>query len=205
MTTEVPIATTRGPAEGPVGAHRVHLFGAAGSGTTTLGRALARVFGVPHLDTDDYYWRVTDPPYTAKRPPDERIRLIERRIAGSAGWVLSGSLCNWGEPLLAHFTLAVFLYLPPAERLARLAAREQERYGSRIASGGDLHDDHRAFMAWAGAYDTGKAPLRSLDLHESWMARLPCPVLRLDSARSVTELVAAVRADAVAGICGGGV
>jgi adenylate kinase family enzyme len=180
---------------------RVHLFGASGSGTTTLGRALAQVRCVRYLDSDDYYWLPADPPYTLKRPPAERVRLIEQDVADVPVWVLSGSLCSWGDPLLPRFTLAVFLYLDPGRRLTRLAARERQRYGTRIEPGGDLHEKHQAFMSWAEAYDTARAPLRSLDLHERWMRRLPCPVLRLDSARPVSELVAAVQA----GIEGGSV
>ena len=35
---------------------RIHILGAAGSGTTTLGRALAERLQCPHFDTDDYFW-----------------------------------------------------------------------------------------------------------------------------------------------------
>ena len=47
---------------------RVHVFGASGSGTTTLGRALAEALGSVHLDTDAYFWESTDPPFTTIRP-----------------------------------------------------------------------------------------------------------------------------------------
>ncbi len=33
---------------------RLHIFGASGSGTTTLARALAKRCGWLHLDTDDF-------------------------------------------------------------------------------------------------------------------------------------------------------
>jgi len=35
---------------------RIHILGASGSGTTTLGRALAERLQCPHFDTDDYFW-----------------------------------------------------------------------------------------------------------------------------------------------------
>jgi adenylate kinase family enzyme len=38
-----------------VTAKRIHLIGASGSGTTTLGRALAQRLGYPHFDTDHYF------------------------------------------------------------------------------------------------------------------------------------------------------
>jgi hypothetical protein len=43
-------------------------------------------------------------------------------------------------------------------------------------------------MAWASSYDHAQAPLRSLDLHERWMHRLICPIVRLDSSKSVETL-----------------
>ena len=175
------------PPSGGVG-HRVHLFGASGSGTTTLGRRLAAALGARHLDTDAYYWIPTDPPFTTKRDPAARIAAIGHDVAGLADWVLSGSICSWGDPLLPRFTLAVFLRLDPEVRMARLADRERERYGSRILPGGDMHATHEEFMAWARSYDHGRAPIRSLDLHERWLTRLPCPVLRLDAGRSVEAL-----------------
>ena len=47
----------------------VHVFGASGAGTSTLGRALTE-YGYTHLDTDDYYWKPTDPMFLASRPKD---------------------------------------------------------------------------------------------------------------------------------------
>lgn len=42
---------------------KLHMMGASGSGTTTLARALADHWSVPHADADDYFWVPTDPPY----------------------------------------------------------------------------------------------------------------------------------------------
>lgn len=168
--------------------HRIHVFGASGSGTTTLGTAVASALGAPFLDVDTYYWVATDPPFTTKRDPAERVVAIERDTASRSDWVLSGSLCGWGDPLVPRFTLAVFLHLDPDVRMARLAERERRRYGPRLLPGGDLHAHHDAFMDWARSYDQARAPVRSLDLHERWMARLPCPVLRLDASQPVEAL-----------------
>jgi adenylate kinase family enzyme len=184
--------------------HRIHVFGASGSGTTTLGAEVAAALGTSFLDVDAYYWIPTDPPFTHPRPPEARLAMIERDLEGVDGWVLSGSLCGWGDPLLERFTLAVFLYLPPEGRMARLAARERARYGDRIGPGGDLREAHLAFMDWARSYDHALAPVRSLDLHERWMPRLACPVMRLDARGSVEALRERVVAGARSGHRDGG-
>lgn len=174
-----------GPGPSP---QRIHVFGASGSGTTTLGKAVARALGARFLDADAYYWLPTEPPFTTKRPPAERVAAIERDVEGHADWVLAGSLCNWGAPMVPRFTLAVFLVLDPDVRMARLVERERARYGSRILPGGDLHARHVAFLAWARSYDHARAPVRSLDLHERWQTTLPCPVLWLDARQPVAAL-----------------
>jgi len=56
---------------------------------------LAGRLGVKHLDTDNYFWEATDPPFTTKRPEAERVALMEAEVAGEPSWVISGSLIGW--------------------------------------------------------------------------------------------------------------
>ncbi len=173
----------------------IHILGASGSGTSTLARAIADFAGYRPLDTDDFYWQPSDPPFQKKRPVSERIALLRDALAAPGVCVLAGSLCGWGDSVIPFFDLVVFLELDPALRLSRLRQRELSRYGQeRIASGGDRHAQYVAFMDWAAQYDAGGIEVRSRQLHEEWLAQLPTtlPVLRLNSARSVDELVAAV-------------
>lgn len=54
---------------------RLHVLGASGAGATTLGRAIATAWSVPHADSDDYYWMPTDPAFTTPRTVPERVDL----------------------------------------------------------------------------------------------------------------------------------
>jgi adenylate kinase family enzyme len=167
---------------------RIHLVGASGSGTTTLGRALAEQLGCPHIDTDQHYWQPTNPPFREPHPVVERQALLGAELAQSERWVLSGSLCGWGDIFIPLFDLVVFLWVPPETRLARIRARERGRYGeAAIALGGELHDDHVKFMAWTAGYDDGDLTMRSRRLHETWLQRLPCPVVRLEGEETLEE------------------
>jgi adenylate kinase family enzyme len=166
---------------------RVHILGASGSGTTTLGAALAARLGCAHLDTDDFFWLPTEPKFLEIRPVEERTALLANALDGARKWVLSGSLCGWGDVFIPRFELVVFIYLPPEVRMARLARREVERYGAEgIAPGGGHHAKYEAFMAWAAAYDTGDVS-RTRAIHEQWLAALPCRVLRLTTVAPVAE------------------
>jgi adenylate kinase family enzyme len=135
---------------------RIHITGASGSGTTTLGRDVAQRLRIPHAVD---------------------------------GWVLSGSLAGWGDPIKDRFDLVVFLYAPTSVRLERLKRRELERYGREaLGPGGVMHASHLAFLAWASRYDEGDEWTRSRRLHEAWLADLRSTVLRVDASRPIAEL-----------------
>ena len=166
---------------------RVHFVGASGSGTTTLGRLLATRRGVPHFDTDDFFWLPSEPPFQHIRERGERQALLGAALTAS-DWALSGSLCGWGDIFIPRFELVVFLWVPPEVRMARLRERERTRYGAAVAPGGAMHERSEAFLAWAAGYDEVlDIPERCRRLHEQWLATLPCPVLRLEGGTEPVE------------------
>jgi adenylate kinase family enzyme len=171
---------------------RIHILGASGSGTSTLGSALARRLGVAHADSDSFYWLPTDPPYTTPRPAEDRHSLLERRLPVTGHWVFSGAATKWAALLEPYYDLVVFLRLDPTIRMDRLRKREATRWGSRIQPGGDMAAINAAFIAWAEAYDTAGSLRRGLVTHEAWLRDQPAPVLRLDSSAPVSDLVSAV-------------
>ena len=171
---------------------RIHITGASGSGTTTLGLALCERLGVRHFDTDDYYWLATDPPFVEPVPMPERLEALVADLEAAHAWVLSGSLF-WGDALIPRFDLVVFLLVPTGVRLARLRRREEQAFGREaLEPGGRMHENHTAFLEWAASYDDGDLDMRSRARHEAWLRDLPCPVLRLEGETSVEKQVAAV-------------
>lgn len=167
---------------------RVYITGPSGAGVSTLGAALAERLGAVHLDTDSFYWEPTDPPFAIKRPVPERIALIQAAQKGAA-WVLSGSLEPWGEAVLRDVERVVYLTAPADLRVARLREREARRHGKAIEPGGPMHDKHAEFIEWAAQYDEGRLAGRSRARHEIWLAEITWPVLRLDGAERVADLV----------------
>jgi adenylate kinase family enzyme len=167
---------------------RFHVIGGSGSGTTTVGRALAERLDAVHVDADDALWEPSVPPYRAMRPRDVRANLLAEACAGPA-WVLSGSTVGWGDCVAPRTDLVVWLRLPPEIRLARLVARERVRFGDAIGPGGSQEETFRAFYEWAARYDAGDERVRSVRQHERWLERHRLPFVQLDATRGVADLV----------------
>ncbi len=157
--------------------HVIHIFGASGSGTTTLAKAISERFGYVHMDTDDYFWMPTDPMFTQKRDRSERLRLMTEDIQRHENVVISGSLCDWGDSLIPYFDLAIRVETDTPTRLARLREREYRRFRERIREGGDMYWEHMAFLEWAGKYDTAPKTMRSKAMHDLWQTSLGCPLI----------------------------
>ena len=85
----------------------LHIYGASGSGTSTLGRYLAEQFQYAFLDSDDYFWLPTDPKFTTKRPIEQQRAahtaghcrrqktVLSSPARSSAGGMLSSRISRW--------------------------------------------------------------------------------------------------------------
>jgi uridine kinase len=160
------------------------ITGASGSGTTTLGKALAEKLECAFLDADDFFWLPTNPPYTHKRPRDERLSLMLAKFGKHKAIVVSGSVMGWGTEIEDAFDLIVFLYLEPAIRLARLRERELQKLG---------YID-QAFLDWAASYDDGPLTQRSLTSQNTWLDARTVRVFRLEGDFTVAERLERVAA-----------
>ncbi|MDX2135106.1 MAG: hypothetical protein SFV52_09975 [Saprospiraceae bacterium] len=161
---------------------RLNIFGGPGSGTTTLGKALAGHFGWTHLDTDDFYWFTDDPlPYRRRRNPEHRRRLLSEALDRHQDWVLSGAICGWGDVFIPQIDAAIWIWAPADVRVSRIRERERLRYGGeQIEPGGELYGVFTKFCDWAAGYEADTGNIRSRAMESLWLNHLPCPVLQLE-------------------------
>ena len=127
----------------------IHIYGASGSGTSTLGRKICEELGYKFMDTDDYFWLPTNPKYTTKRSKEERLALMKKDISEDDNVVIYGSLVDWGDELIQLFTLAIRLVTDTEIRIKRLKIREKKKFGDRIMPGGDMYANYIEFIEWA--------------------------------------------------------
>ncbi len=171
----------------------IHIYGASGSGTSTIGRFLCDNSGYFFMDTDDYFWEPTNPPYTTKRAVSDRIAKMKKDIEKYDTVVISGSLVDWGDVLIPFFTLAIRVNTDTAIRIERLKKRERAHFGNRIDAGGDMYENHQKFLEWAASYDNGGLDMRSKAKHDEWEKLLPCPRIILDGSLPLEESFERIR------------
>lgn len=173
----------------------IYIFGASGSGTSTLGRKICDELGYKFMDTDDYFWFPTNPQYTTKRSKEERIALMKKDIDEAENVVISGSLSGWGDELIPFFSLAIRLVTDVNVRIERIKKREKQKFGNRIMPGGDMYENHLDFLEWAREYDTGSVKMRSKAEHDEWQKQLQCKLLVLDGADDLQKNFEKVKAE----------
>lgn len=161
--------------------NRIYIFGASGSGTTTLASDLSKVLNYRHFDADSYFWLPTTPPFQQKRELRERMDLIRKDLTSHESWILSGSMTGWGDEFTSMLDLAVYLRIPKELRIQRLTLREGKTFGEQeIKPGGKWHAHFTDFIEWASGYDEGGLDMRSKALHEEWMKTFICPILIIE-------------------------
>lgn len=167
------------------------LFGAMGVGDTTLGKELARRLEFPHFDLDDYHWRWdTDLPYTIFRSKEERVNRLMADISNHQKFVMSGSMWSIRKAFEPLFCLAVFMTAPAEIRAERIRQRSIDRWGERVLPGGDMYEAsevYKDYLSCARSYDGDISPQACIVQHEQWVTELPCPVLRVDGTKDISE------------------
>ncbi|WP_313090682.1 AAA family ATPase [Chryseobacterium flavum] len=159
---------------------RLHIFGASGSGVTTLGKALSEKLDIEYFDSDDFFWLKTEIPFTEKQHPEIRNTIVSDKLHTIENWIFGGSVIHWGENVLPSFDLIVFLYLPPEIRMERLKKREYERYGDEIFTNPERAQKYQEFIDWANDYDhnTGIAN-RTLKAQLEWLSAMNIPFIEI--------------------------
>lgn len=185
----------------------IAVFGLNGGGKSTLAHELAKRTGYYEMDVEDYYFPqqresrkralensgMTDTadsgelPFSNARTKQEVQAAILEDIKAHPKFILSGVTMDWCEEILARIDIAFWIQTPLEERLKRIQAREEKRFGKRVLAGGDMYTQQMEFRKIVENRDP-KAVGESAK-------RLACPVILLDGTLSVEQ-----NADKVIGV-----
>lgn len=177
----------------------IAIFGLNGGGKSTLTHALAKQTGYFEMDVEDYYfpqqkesrkWALenngvidTDHleqlPFSNPRTKNEVQAAILENIRTHPRFIISGVTMNWSDEILSRIAIAFWVQTPLEERLKRIQAREEKRFGVRVLDGGDMFGQQMEFRKKVKNRD-------SKDVEECAM-KLDCPVIVIDGTLSVTH------------------
>ncbi|MCR5249964.1 MAG: DUF5071 domain-containing protein [Lachnospiraceae bacterium] len=153
------------------------ICGLNGCGKSTLGKLLADRLSYAFIDNEDLYFPKEDASYEFAKPRsrEEVIRLLEERIEENDRFVFAAVRGDYGEKLLQHLEMVIYLEVPREIRYERVRTRSFEKFGARVLPGGDLHQKEQD---WFSIVES-----RPEDYVTKWLANANCPVLRLDGTR----------------------
>lgn len=94
-------------------------------------------------------------------------------------FILSCVRMQWNDEIASRIRLVFWVRLSREERLKRIQARSQKRFGARALPGGDLYEQEEAFRIMAADRDESMV--------EKSLERLDCPVVVQDGSLSLEE------------------
>ena len=159
---------------------KIIIFGATGTGKTTLGQSISAKLNWAFLDSDDYYWEKTIPPFQIKIPLERRNKNLKVDFNNNENAIVSGSLCTWSKFWDTAFDLGIFLSISKEVRMKRLLNREIERYGEALNTNEIVKKSSKAFLEWAEKYDDEKNNGHSIRQHKDWIKAMDCPVIKVN-------------------------
>ncbi|MFA6860119.1 MAG: AAA family ATPase [Clostridia bacterium] len=168
---------------------KIHIIGAAGSGTSSIGKYIASKHNYKQIESDYYAWKLTDPPFSEYRDAKESQALLKEVFEAYENLVLCGSIAKWGQEFAREFDLVIFLKAPTRVRVKRLKEREFFLHGNRVLPSGDMHDNFVNFLWYAKHYNRGDLSFRSLALHKKFIKDfISCPVLKVNTNKNFKKI-----------------
>lgn len=168
---------------------KIIIFGASGTGKTTLGKLISEKLNWMFLDSDDYYWEKTNPPFEVKIPLERRNENLKTDFKKYENVIVCGSLCTWSKFWNTAFDLGIFLRLPKTVRMKRLQNREIERYGDELITNEEIKKKSIAFLEWAEKYDDETSDRLRIKEHQNWIEELDCSIIEINRDLTKDEMI----------------
>lgn len=177
----------------------IAILGLNGSGKSTLAHALAEQINYFEMDVEDYYFPeqkasrrqalenhrimhtsdLGDLPFSNPRTRQEVQDVISKDIKTHPQFIISGVTMNWSDEILSYIDIAFLIQTPLEERLRRIQAREEKRFGMRVLAGGDMYTQQINFRNVVKNRDPKSV--------EESAKKLGCSVIIMDGTRPVAE------------------
>ena len=165
----------------------IHVMGASGSGTSTIGEFLGNALGFDVIESDFYKWEQTVPEFQIMRPIEESNALLMERINSSKNLVITGSLHS--NPIThKHINLIIYLQCPTWIRIRRIKKRDVEVGRNSLEAEGEVKENFLWFLNFAKNYDKLGTDMRSKASQEMVIKSCNAPVIRIKTNRTMKHI-----------------
>ena len=165
----------------------IHVMGASGSGTSTIGGLLGKTLDFDVIESDFYKWKQTIPEFQIMRPIEESNALLMERITSSKNLIITGSLHS--NPIThKHIDLIIYLHCPTWLRIRRIKQRDIATGRNSLQAEGEVRENFLWFLNFAKNYNKLGSDIRSKASQEMVMKSCNVPVINIKTNRSMKHI-----------------
>ena len=165
----------------------IHIMGASGSGTSTLGKFLAKKLNFSLIESDFYKWEQTDPPFQIMRDNEVSNRLLMEEILKNENLIISGSLHS-NPVIFPYIDLIIYLTCPTKVRLKRVIDRDIELGRNSLEAEGEVYENFLGFLDLVKNYNKKDLTCRSKASQKYVMKECAVPVIRINTNKAINKV-----------------
>ncbi len=169
----------------------IHVMGASGAGTSTIGEFLGEKLGFDVIESDFYKWEQTIPEFQVMRPIEESNKLLIDRINSSKNLIISGSLHS-NPVTFDYIDLIVYLKCPTYVRMRRIKRRDKEKGRNSLKQKGEVRENFLGFLYLARHYNSLGLDKRSKASQKWVIDNCHAPVIVAQTNRKMIKVKAQV-------------
>lgn len=169
----------------------IHVMGASGAGTSTIGEFLGEKLGFDVIESDFYKWEQTVPEFQVMRPINESNKLLLERINSSSNLIISGSLHS-NPVTFKYIDLIIYLKCPTFVRMRRIKKRDIEKGRNSLKQEGEIRENFLGFLYLAKHYNSLGLDKRSKASQKWVMENCHAPVIEIWTSRKMNKVKAEI-------------
>ena len=165
----------------------IHIMGASGSGTSTIGEYLSKKLGFDIIESDFYKWKQTIPEFQVMRPIEESNRLLLAKINGAKNLIITGSLHS-NPDTFKYIDLILYLKCPTKVRIKRILQRDEEKGRFSLKQEGKVKENFIFFLNLAKNYNKLGKDIRSKASQKMVIDSSNAPVIVIKTNKNIDKL-----------------
>ena len=130
----------------------IHVMGASGTGTSTIGELLGKELDFDVIESDFYKWEQTIPEFQIMRPIEESNKLLIDKIKESKNLIITGSLHS-NSVTFDYIDLIVYLKCHTFIRMRRIKKRDIQFGRNSLKQEGEIKENFLGFLFLAKNYN----------------------------------------------------